>query len=165
MNILILKKFPSVKTLYWLTYKHILHFTYWKASLASVLYKLPCENAYFRYNGTVAQQLFGKFSNHWENFFLFIESAINPTPLLCTNVQMPWGTECNRSNWGRPEFFYEPQSHHSPLQRVASRSFQSAIYTSPKGGRASMLGQINLKLMEELGCSKRLTGDCTIRYN
>ena len=30
------------------------------------------------------------------------------------------------------------------------------------GGRASMLSQLNLQLMEELGCSKRLTGDCTI---
>ena len=48
------------------------------------------------------------------------------------------------------------------LQRVASGSFQSAIYTSPIGECASMLGLINLQLMEELGCSKRLTGDCTI---
>ena len=54
------------------------------------------------------------------------------------------------------------QSHQSPLQRVASQSFQSAIYTSPTGGHASMLGQINLQFMEELWCSIRLTGDCTI---
>ena len=54
------------------------------------------------------------------------------------------------------------QSHQSPLWRVASWSFQSAIYTGPMGGRTSMLGQINLQLMEELRCSKRLTGDCTI---
>ena len=45
------------------------------------------------------------------------------------------------------------------LQRVASGSFQSAIYTSTIGECASMLGQINL---QELGCSKRLTGDGTI---
>ena len=53
------------------------------------------------------------------------------------------------------------QAHQSPLRRVASQSFQSAMYTGPMGGQASMLGQINLQLMEELGCSKRLTGDCT----
>ena len=54
------------------------------------------------------------------------------------------------------------QSHQSPLQRVANQSFQSAIYTDPMGGCASMVAQINLQLMEELVCSKRLKGDCTI---
>ena len=54
------------------------------------------------------------------------------------------------------------QSHQSPLRRVASQSSQSAIYTGPTGGRESMLGHINQQLMEELGCSKRLTGDGTI---
>ena len=39
---------------------------------------------------------------------------------------------------------------------------QSTIYTSGMGGYASMLGQINLQLMEEFGHSKRLTGNCTI---
>ena len=42
--------------------------------------------------------------------FLFIESAIKPTLLLHANVQIPWRTECNRSNWQRPECFYEPES-------------------------------------------------------
>ena len=46
---------------------------------------------------------------------------------------------------------------------MASQTFQSTIHTTPMGERASMLGQINLRLMEELGCSKRLTGDCTIK--
>ena len=54
------------------------------------------------------------------------------------------------------------QSYQSPLGRVDSRSFQSRMYTDTTGGRASMLGQINLQLMKELGCSKRLPGDCTI---
>ena len=55
------------------------------------------------------------------------------------------------------------QGYQSPLQRVASWSFQCAICTGPSGGGlTSMLGQINLKLMKELGCSKRLTGNCTI---
>ena len=75
--------------------------------------------------------------------------------------KIPLRTEYSRSNWRRPEYFYEPENQ-SPLQRVARRSFQSAIYTSPMGRRTSMLGQINLKLMEELECSKRLTDDCTI---
>ena len=47
------------------------------------------------------------------------------------------------------------QSHQPSHARVASRSFQSAIYTSPIGGWTSMLGHINLQLMEELGYSKR----------
>ena len=55
------------------------------------------------------------------------------------------------------------QNHPSPLQRVASQSFQSAIYIGPMGGCTSMLGQIILQLIEELRCSKRLTGDCTIK--
>ena len=42
--------------------------------------------------------------------FLFIESAIKPTPLLQVNVQMPWHTEYNRSNCRWPECFYEPAS-------------------------------------------------------
>ena len=42
--------------------------------------------------------------------FLFIESAIKATPLLHANVQMSWRTECNWSNWWRPECFYEPES-------------------------------------------------------
>ena len=54
------------------------------------------------------------------------------------------------------------QSYQSPLGRVDSRSFQSMMYTDTTGGRASMLGQINLQLMKELGCSKRLPDDCTI---
>ena len=54
------------------------------------------------------------------------------------------------------------QSYQSPLGRVDSRSFRSTIYTGTMGGRTSMLGQINLQLMEELGCSKRLPGDYTI---
>ena len=61
------------------------------------------------------------------------------------------------------------QSHQSPLQRVASRSFQSTIYTAPTGEHTesykSMLGHINLNLMEEVGCSKRLAIDCTTMNN
>ena len=53
-------------------------------------------------------------------------------------------------------------SHQSPLERVAIRTFQSAIYTSPMCGCAFMLSQINLQLIEELGCSKRFTGNSTI---
>ena len=53
------------------------------------------------------------------------------------------------------------QSHQSPLQRVAVEA-SNPQYTGPTGGRASMLSQINLNLMEELECSKRLAGDCTI---
>ena len=60
--------------------------------------------------------------------------------------------KCNKAN----------QGHQSPLQRVDSRSFPSAIYTSPMGGRALMLGQINLQFMKHLRCSKRLTGDYAI---
>ena len=45
-----------------------------------------------------------------EKTFLFIEIAIKPAPVLHPNVQMPWRTECNRSNWRRPECFYEPES-------------------------------------------------------
>ena len=44
-----------------------------------------------------------------KTFFYFIESAINLTPLLHANVQMPWRTECNRLNWW-PECFYEAES-------------------------------------------------------
>ena len=55
------------------------------------------------------------------------------------------------------------QSHQSPLRRVASQSLPSKIYIGPTGGHASMLGQINLQLMEELGSYKRLTGNCTIK--
>ena len=69
----------------------------------------------------------------------------------------------NASNWiGGDLNVSMNQGHQSPLQRVASQSFPSMMYTSPMGGHASMLGQINLQFMEELGCSKRLTGDCTI---
>ena len=68
--------------------------------------------------------------------FLFLESAIKPTPLLHVNIQMPYRTECNWSNWWQPECFYEPASP-SPLWRVASRSFQSAIYTGPTGWHGS----------------------------
>ena len=42
--------------------------------------------------------------------FLFIESAIKPTPLLHANVQMPCCTECNQSNWQWSDCFYEPES-------------------------------------------------------
>ena len=41
---------------------------------------------------------------------LFIKSAIKSTPLLHANVKMPWCTECNQSNWWRPECFYETES-------------------------------------------------------
>ena len=41
--------------------------------------------------------------------FLFIESAIKPTPLLHAKLQIPWRTECNRSNWRRPECSHEPE--------------------------------------------------------
>ena len=108
-----------------------------------------------RYNGAVAQKLFWTFSNHWENFLISVHRKCSkPTPLLHVNVQMPGRTKCNQSNWGQPVSLN--QGHQSPLQRLASWSFQSAVYTSPKGAYSFMLGQINLKLMEELGCSKRL---------
>ena len=42
--------------------------------------------------------------------FLFIESAIKPTPLLLANVQMLQRTKCNQSNWWWTECFYEPES-------------------------------------------------------
>ena len=54
--------------------------------------------------------------------FLSTESAIKPTPFLHANVQMPWRTECNRSNWRQPECFHEPES---PV-------------TTPKGGQAKL---------------------------
>ena len=69
----------------------------------------------------------------------------------------------NATNWiGGDLNVSMNQSHQSSLQRVASRNLQSAVNIGPMGGCASVLGQINLQLMEELGCSKRLTGDCTI---
>ena len=84
------------------------------------LHKLCWENAYLRSflrcNGTVAQQLFGTLG-HWDILifektfvFLFIESVIKSTPLLCANFQMPWSIKCNGSNWRWPECFYEPGS-------------------------------------------------------
>ena len=97
-----------------------------------------------------------------EKTFLFIESAIKPIPLLHANVQMSYGVPNATERIGGGLNVSVNQSHQSPLRRVASRSFQSAIYTVPTGCRASILGQINLQLMEELGCSKRLTSDCTI---
>ena len=42
--------------------------------------------------------------------FLFTESAIKPTPLLHTNVQINWCTECNQLNWWWPECFYKSKS-------------------------------------------------------
>ena len=42
--------------------------------------------------------------------FLFMASTIKPTSLLHANVQMPWHTECNQSNWQQPECFYESES-------------------------------------------------------
>ena len=105
--------------------------------------------------------LLSNYLGHWDILivektfiFLFMESTIKPTLLPHANVQMPWCTECNQSNRWQPECFYELES--------PSQSFQSVIYTGPMGGCASMLGQINLQLMEELSCSKRLTDDCTI---
>ena len=72
-------------------------------------------------------------------------SILNATDQICGNLNVSMN-----------------QSHQSLPQGVASQSFQSAIYTGPMGGRATMLGQINLQLREELGCSKMVTGACTI---
>ena len=69
--------------------------------------------------------------------FLFIESTISWTASLHANIQMPWCTKCNQSNWWQPERFYQPES---PLWRLANQSFHSTIYTGPMGGCASMLG-------------------------
>ena len=61
--------------------------------------------------------LLNNYLGHWDILilektfvFLIIKSAIKPTPLLHANFQMPWRTKCNRSNWRRPEYFYEPES-------------------------------------------------------
>ena len=67
--------------------------------------------SFSRYNGPIANNYLGHFLIIEKTFvFLFIQSAIKPTPLLYANVQMPWRTECKRSNWWRPECFYEPES-------------------------------------------------------
>ena len=42
--------------------------------------------------------------------FLFIESTISSTASLHANIQMPWRTKCNQSNWRQPERFYQPES-------------------------------------------------------
>ena len=79
------------------------------------LLKLRWENAYLRSfsrcNRTVANSYLEHFLIIEKTFvFLFIQSAIKPTLLLDANVQMPWCTECNRSNWWRFECFYESES-------------------------------------------------------
>ena len=91
---------------------------------------------------------------------LFTESAIKPTPLLHANIQRPWHTECNQSKWWWPECFYEPDSSVTTPKSGQPKLSIRNVHQS-HGWQASMLGQINLQLMEELGCSKRLTGDCT----
>ena len=93
--------------------------------------------------------------------FLSIESAIKPTPFFMLTSKCPGVPNATDRIGGNLNVSMN-QSHQLPLRRVARRSFQSTIYTVPTGGRASMLGQINLQLMGELGCSKRLIGDCTI---
>ena len=122
----------------------------------------------------IMELLLNNYLGHWDILifektfaFLIVKSAIKPTPLLHANFQMPWRTKCPGApnatdRIGGDLNISMNQNHQSPLQRVASRSFQSAIYIRPMGGRTPMLGQINLQLIEELGCSKRLTGDCTI---
>ena len=97
-----------------------------------------------------------------EKNFVFLSSwsAIKPTPLLHVKFQMLWSTKCNQSNWQWPKCFYEPES---PVTTLTSGQLKLPIRdTGPAGGHASVLGQINLQLMQELGCSKSLTGDCTI---
>ena len=92
---------------------------------------------------------------------LFIESAIKPTPLLCANIKYPG--ILNATNWIYGDLNVSMnQSHQSPFRRVASQSFYSVVYTGPTGACVSMLGQINLKLMEELEFSKSLTDNGTI---
>ena len=89
----------------------------------------------------------------WKNSCFSFQWKCNKANTLAANATDWIGGDLNVSM---------NQSQQSPLQRVASRNFQSAIYTGPMGGCTSMLGQINLQLMEELWCSKRLTGDCAI---
>ena len=95
--------------------------------------------------------------------FLIIESAIKPTPLLHANFQMTRHTKCNRSYWWQPECFYEPES---PVTTPKSGQPKLPVHNIHWSYEwcASMLGQINLQLIE-LGCSRRLTGNCTIMNN
>ena len=96
--------------------------------------------------------------------FLFIESAIKLIPWSHANVQIPWPTKCNWLNWWQPECFCEPES---PVTTPKSCQMKLPIHniTGLTGGCASILGQISLQLMEELGCSKRLADNCTIMNN
>ena len=103
-----------------------------------------------------------KYLGYFLIIFLFIESAIKPRPLLHANIQILLRTECNWSNWWWPECFYEPESSVTTPKSGQPKLPIHNIHQS-YGSMCIHAGlDKSLKLMEELGCYKRPTSNCTI---
>ena len=114
----------------------------------------------------IMELLLNNYSGHFliiEKKIFFSSHKVQQSQHPCYMLMSKWPGVMNGTNRiGSDLNVSMNQSHQSPFWRVASRSFQSAIYTSPTGGPASMLGQVNLQLMKELRCSKKLTDNRTI---